>query len=227
MYIKQIEVGPMKNFSYAVGDSASKQVWIIDPAWNVEDVLNAVQADGMQPAGILISHAHFDHCNALERVLARAAVPVYAHAADVELSRADSSGLFGDLALDAVRPVSPGDVLTLGETRLTCLHTPGHTPGSLCFSVGGRLFSGDTLFLGGCGRCDLPGGDARALDDSLNRVIAKLPDETIVMPGHDYHPQMTSDTLANQKAKNPYFRTESVRAFRIRAAEDLRAETEG
>ncbi|MGQ0644008.1 MAG: MBL fold metallo-hydrolase [Elusimicrobiota bacterium] len=214
LYLRQLEVGPMKNFQYLVGDSETKKCWYVDPAWEVETVLKRAEEDGFSVEGALISHAHYDHCNALDKLLAARDVPVYVQEREVSIAeKAAQTGIFGFLPKENVKIVKSGDTLSSGSTRLTFLHTPGHTPGSQCFLVEGNLLAGDTLFLGTCGRCDLPGGNPHELFQSLNGVLSKLPDQTVVYPGHDYSAEGTSRALGEEKTKNRFFRANTLEDF--------------
>jgi glyoxylase-like metal-dependent hydrolase (beta-lactamase superfamily II) len=112
-----------------------------------------------------------------------------------------------------VKPVRAGDKIKLGATELTFLHTPGHTPGSQCFLVNGRLLAGDTLFLGFCGRCDLPGSDPKQLFESLNRVIGKLPGETVLYPGHNYSTRGANSTLKEERTQNRFLSAHTLGDF--------------
>jgi glyoxylase-like metal-dependent hydrolase (beta-lactamase superfamily II) len=111
------------------------------------------------------------------------------------------------------RPVAPGETSAVGDVQVQCRHTPGHTPGSQCFHVRNRLVAGDTLFIQGCGRCDLPGGDPAALFHSLTRTLNALDDATVLYPGHNYAPTPTS-TLADEKQHNPFLRLQTIEQFR-------------
>lgn len=213
-YLRQVPVGPMENFCYLVGDPGTKECWIIDPAWDVAQVLDRASADGYTVSGALISHGHFDHCNAVDALLSRYNVPLYVHAREMDfLGRGAPRGLFWDLPADHVKPVQNAEKLILGRTSLTVLHTPGHTPGSQCFLVDGHLLSGDTLFLGTCGRCDLPGGNPKELFETLNGVLAKLPDSTVLLPGHDYSDRGTRSTLGVEKEENRFFQAHRLDDF--------------
>jgi hydroxyacylglutathione hydrolase len=212
--LRQIELGPMKNFVYLVGDTDTKKCWVVDPAWDIEVVLQEARQAGYALAGALVTHSHFDHCNALDRLLRANDVPIYVHKREIDTNpTALETGIFCALPMENVRPVSSGDVLTLGSVRLTVLHTPGHTPGSQCLLVDGNLISGDTLFLGGCGRCDLPGGDPRELYESLQKTIARLPDDTQVLPGHNYSEAGRSNALGAEKAANRFLQARSLPDF--------------
>ena len=160
LYLKQREIGPMANFQYLVGDTVAKTCWIVDPAWEAEALYEEAMAEGYSLEGILITHAHFDHTNAVGKILGRKDVPVFLQKRELEfMDKGAPRELFPDIPRSSLKPVSPGDTLSLGGTVLTFLHTPGHTPGSQCFLVEDRMVSGDTLFLNGCGRVDLPGSD--------------------------------------------------------------------
>ena len=214
LYLRQIETGPMQNFVYLIGDTDAKKCWLVDPAWDIPGLLDTAKADGYSVEAALITHSHFDHCNGLQELLKIKNMPVYVQKRELDINReALQSGLFGFLPKENIRAVGPGDTLTVGTTFLRFLHTPGHTPGSQCFLVDGRLIAGDTLFIGTCGRCDLPGGNAQELFDSLNGVIAKLPDDTILYPGHNYAPPTAHAPLAEEKKRNRFLQSHSLEEF--------------
>jgi hydroxyacylglutathione hydrolase len=179
----------MVNFVYAIGDRETGQCVLVDPAYAVDDLVDGVEADGLTVTGVLATHYHPDHVGGsmmghtiegVARLLERVSCPV--HVQDDEAPWvARSTGIAeGELVAH-----EPGDRVAVGSIEIELVHTPGHTPGSQCFLVDGRLVSGDTLFLDGCGRTDLPGSDAEAMYDSLQRLAA-LPADTIVFPGHRY-----------------------------------------
>ena len=179
----------MVNFVYLIGDRETGQAVAVDPAYRVGDLLDVVAADGMTLVGVLATHHHADHVGGslmgygiqgVRELLETQAVPVHVHADEAEsVSRAT-----GVSRSDLVSHTS-GDTLDVGAVSIQMLHTPGHTPGSQCFLVDKMLVSGDTLFLEGCGRTDLPGSDTEAMYDSLQR-LASLPDDIAVFPGHRY-----------------------------------------
>ncbi len=179
----------MANQVYLVGDRSSGEAMAVDPAWAVDDVLDVLSADGMRLTGVLVTHHHPDHVGGsfasyhvegLARLLDRTDVPVHAHRLEAPWVER-TAGLEGG----AVHPHDSGDTVTVGDIPVELLHTPGHTPGSQCFLVDGRLVAGDTLFLEGCGRTDLPGSDPEAMYDSL-QLLGGLPPDTVVFPGHRY-----------------------------------------
>jgi hydroxyacylglutathione hydrolase len=207
LYLRQLELGPMQNFVYLLGAEGAREAAVIDPAWDVPAILAAAEADGRTLTHALLTHHHHDHVNGVEPL--RAALPsLRVVAQDAELPQ---------LALEA-EGVAPGGEVQVGPLAITCVHTPGHTPGSQCFHVSGSLITGDTLFIGGCGRCDFTGGDPRRMFHSLHDVLGRLPDATVVLPGHDYGGRPTS-TLGRERADNPYLtRTdeETFVSFRMR-----------
>lgn len=179
----------MVNFSYIIGDRETGDAVVVDPAYRVEDLLAAAEGDGMTLTGVLATHHHPDHVGGsmmgyqiegLAALLERVSVPVHAHRDEAPLIARVTGLQAGDVVAH-----DGGDELTVGAVEIRLLHTPGHTPGSQCFLVDGMLVAGDTLFLEGCGRTDLPGSDSGAMYDSLQRLAA-LPDETVVYPGHRY-----------------------------------------
>lgn len=199
----------MQNFVYLVGDEKAKKAVVIDPAWEVDNIFKAAEKDGMELVGALVSHAHFDHTNGIPALLERRDMPVYAQKREVEFARAGSP-LLGDLGRH-IKAVEGGDKLSVGDVEIEFVHTPGHTPGSQCFRLRNCLFSGDTLFIGGCGRSDLPGGDAQELYKSL-KSLSKLASSTMLYPGHDYG-SVPSRPLGEEAAENPYLKLQSVQEF--------------
>ncbi len=180
----------MANFSYLIGDRQSGECVVVDPAYGVAELNAIAEADGMKLTGALVTHYHPDHCGGemmgikiqgAAELLEIAPVPIHVQADEGEWVLKATSLSSSDLALHA-----PGDVVMVGEIPIQLVHTPGHTPGSQCFLVNGRLVSGDTLFLDGCGRTDLPGGDPEALYYSLTQTLAQVPDDVILFPGHNY-----------------------------------------
>ena len=179
----------MVNFVYAIGDRATGECLLVDPAYAVDDLVDTVEADGMIVGGVLVTHYHPDHVGGsmmghsiqgLSRLLERISCPVHVQRAEVPWVARTTGVPESELAEH-----DPGDHVAVGDVDIELVHTPGHTPGSQCFLVDGKLVSGDTLFLDGCGRTDLPGSDAGQMYDSLQR-LATLPGDTIVFPGHRY-----------------------------------------
>jgi glyoxylase-like metal-dependent hydrolase (beta-lactamase superfamily II) len=221
LYFAQIPVGQMENLAYLIGSRSSREVLLVDPAWSVDALLDRAEADGMRPMGALVTHYHQDHVGGeifgmriegVGRLLERAPMPIFVNDLEAEGMRRVTGASESDL-----RRMVGGDAITMGEVRVTLLHTPGHTPGSQCFLVEeagspGRLVSGDTLFLGSCGRVDLPGSDPEAMYRSLNETLKRLPDETLVYPGHLYSTE-PQGTMGNEKRRNPFLRVQSIDQF--------------
>lgn len=221
LYFHQEPVGQMANLAYLVGSRSAREAFVVDPAWDVDRLLDVAEADGVRVVGALVTHYHPDHIGGelfgfriqgLARLLERNPVPVHVHADEAEGVRRVTGADPSDLVSH-----SGGDALTLGGVRVRLLHTPGHTPGSQCFLVEetgqpGCLVSGDTLFLGSCGRVDLPGSDPEAMYRSLNGTLKQLPNETLLYPGHLYS-AAPSSTLGEQKRTNPFLRVATLEAF--------------
>ncbi|MCP3097657.1 MBL fold metallo-hydrolase [Myxococcus sp. K15C18031901] len=205
-YVRQLKLGPMDNFVYLVGAADSPEVLVVDPAWDVAAIERAVTEDGKRVVGAFVSHCHFDHINGLPDLLARHDVPVYAQRAEVDFSEE-----LRELK-DALRPLGPGDAVPVGAETFQALHTPGHTPGSHCLLAGDSLVSGDTLFISGCGRCDLKGGNPEDMYRSLSQVLLKVPDTTRLWPGHDYADVPVSP-MGDVRRHNPYFAFPDVASF--------------
>ena len=215
IYLKQMELGPMQNFVYLVGDPVARECMVIDLAWEIDTIVETAQADDMTIKGALVTHTHQDHVGGsleswgmpgripgVEELLARVPAKVYVHKAEREFLR----GLGSDLV-----KVDNHDTLAIGRLTLTFMHTPGHTPGSQCFLVDDRLISGDTLFIGSCGRTDLPGSDPSEMYYSLTQRLGALPDETILFPGHNYGGP--ASTIGEEKRSNPFMRFTSLGNF--------------
>ncbi len=215
LYLRQLEIGPMENFIYLIGDAATKECVIVDPAWDISQVLRTAEKDGMKVVGALATHHHYDHTNGIGDLLTKIGCKVYIHK--------DDAPYLKDLQ-NEITKVDSGHKLKVGNIEITFIHTPGHTPGSQCFLIAptnlplkggeigrGSLVSGDTLFINACGRCDLPGGNAEQLYESLQR-LAKLDENVVLFPGHNYADEPTS-TIGQEKRHNPYLQAHSLKDF--------------
>ncbi|HEY3703081.1 MAG TPA: MBL fold metallo-hydrolase [Acidimicrobiales bacterium] len=201
----------MVNFVYLIGDRETGDAVVVDPAYGVGDLVDLVAADDMRLTGVLVTHWHPDHVGGdlmghgiegLRELLEHKEVPVHVQADEAPwVTRATG-------VADLLAHHQSGDVVDVGDLGVTLLHTPGHTPGSQCFMVENRLVAGDTLFLEGCGRTDLPGGDPEAMYDSLTRRLARVPDDTILFPGHLYSAD-PSATMGDTRRLNYVFRPET------------------
>lgn len=221
LYFVQRPVGEMANLAYLLGSRETRECLVVDPAWNVDALLDRAEADDMRVVGALVTHYHPDHVGGsifgmdiqgLSRLLARQPVPIHVNEREADGLRR----VTGISESDMVRQAG-GDAVELGGVRIRLLHTPGHTPGSQCFLVeeagrAGRLVSGDTLFLGSCGRVDLPGGDPRAMYESLHGTLGRLPDETLLFPGHLYAAEPSS-SMGLERQTNPYLRAARLEDF--------------
>ena len=180
----------MQNFVYAIGDREAGEVLLVDPAWAVDELVELVEADGMKVTGALCTHYHPDHIGGsmfgftvegLPRLMAKAPCKVHCH----ELEADGVRKVTGLEKSDLTTHVS-GDKVKVGEVEVELLHTPGHTPGSLCFRLEDALVAGDTLLLQGCGRVDLPGGDPAEMYRTLKHRLSGLSGDTMLYPGHAY-----------------------------------------
>ncbi|MEZ5205844.1 MAG: MBL fold metallo-hydrolase [Acidimicrobiales bacterium] len=180
----------MANFVYLVGDRETGEAVVIDPAYDVRGILDVLAADDMRLVGALATHYHPDHVggdmmghriSGVRELLTMHPVPIHVQQDEVPWITRTT-----EIADTDVVGHRSGDVVDVGAIPIELIHTPGHTPGSQCFLVDNRLVAGDTLFLDGCGRTDLPGGDPAALYESLTQKLAKVPDDAILFPGHLY-----------------------------------------
>jgi glyoxylase-like metal-dependent hydrolase (beta-lactamase superfamily II) len=199
----------MVNFVYLLGDRETEEALVVDPAYAVRELVDIAANDGMKLVGALATHFHADHVggdlfgHSIEGVSELLAV----QGMKVHLQRTEAPWLQRVTGLSAsdLSLHDSGDTVTVGDISVQLIHTPGHTPGGQCFLVGGRLVAGDTLFLEGCGRTDLPGGDASALYYSLTQRLAQVPDDTLLFPGHLYSAQ-PSATMGITRRDNFVFK---------------------
>ncbi len=216
LYLRQAQIGPMANFVYLIGDTETHQAAVVDPAWDVDAILEFARKEGYEIDKILITHYHPDHLGGsmmgtsvqgAADLIGKIEAKVY-----VNKSEADGAKRVAGLSDSDLVVVEAGDVAKVGEIPVKFLHTPGHTPGSQCFLVEGNLISGDTLFVGSCGRVDLPGSDPKAMYYSLNHSLKNLDDAPVVYPGHAYSSD-SSTTIGNQKRHNMYMRFPTLDDF--------------
>lgn len=217
IYLQQLQLGPMQNFVYLVADPETREAVVVDPAWEIDRLLDVVARDDLRLTAALVTHFHPDHLGgnlfgahiqgAAELLERNLPIKVYLHK-----SEADYAGRIAGLSASDIVRTDGTDELTLGRLSIRMLHTPGHTPGSQCFLVDGRLISGDTLFVGGCGRVDLPGSDPAEMYDSLVNKLKRLPEDTVLFPGHNYADRPVS-TIGEEKRRNPYMRFDRLEDF--------------
>lgn len=201
--IHTIELGPMENFVYLIEDLSTQRAAIIDPAWEPETLHTLIEAKGLTLTDILLTHSHHDHINAVDDMLNR-------WDAQLHLTHAEAKHWGATLTQPSLH--HGGDILRLGSSEIEILHTPGHTPGSACYRIGDDLITGDTMFVFGCGRCDMHGGDPNQMFDTLRKIKTELPDHTCIHPGHNYATQTTS-TLAEEKIGNPFLHFDQPEEF--------------
>jgi glyoxylase-like metal-dependent hydrolase (beta-lactamase superfamily II) len=180
----------MVNFVYAIGDREAGEAVLVDPAYRPRELVELVEAQGMKVTGVLATHYHPDHVGGdlmghhvagIADLLETTDVPVHVQESEVEwVTRGTGVGA------DALVAHQSGDRVSVGDLDVTLIHTPGHTPGSQCLLVDGRLLSGDTLFLEGCGRTDLPGSDPEEMYRTLSQRLTVVSDDTVLYPGHFY-----------------------------------------
>lgn len=186
MRVHQIPVGSMQNFSYIVEDDETSEAVIIDPSWDLAELETVIRKNGLRVKYIVNTHHHYDHTLGNEAMARSTGAQIVQH---------ESSELPRDIS------VRDGDVIEFGSSALKVVHTPGHSKDSICLVGDGKIFSGDTLFVGNCGRVDLPGGSAAELYHSLFDVLYGMDDGLVMYPGHNYGGAETS-TLGQEKASN-------------------------
>jgi hydroxyacylglutathione hydrolase len=222
--IKQLELGPMENYIYIVANKDTKEAVVVDPAWDITKIESELKKENYKLQAALITHGHADHTNGIEELLKIYDIPIY-------VSEHEAS--FYKPIGENIKEVKKNHQLILGDAKsnieINFVHTPGHTPGSQCFFINTKkkefkandqikffsehlLVSGDTLFLDGCGRCDMPGGDVEEMYNTIANILMQMPDDTVIFPGHNYH-HYCCDSLKNQKKSNPYMQYENLKGF--------------
>ena len=198
----------MVNFVYLIGDKSTRECMIIDPAYAVEELLSVAEQDGMKVVGALATHYHPDHVggsmmganiDGIATLLENTDVPIHVQELEAQWIMRTTG-----VSANHLHQHQPGDTVKVGDIEICLVHTPGHTPGSQCFLVDNRLIAGDTLFLEGCGRTDLPGSNPDQMFESL-QTLAALPDQTVVFPGHRYS-DPSSRSLAEVRQTNYVFK---------------------
>ena len=206
----------MRNFAYLIGDRQTGDCVVVDPAYAAGELVDALEADGMHLSGVLVTHHHPDHVGGsmmgfelkgLAELLEHVSVPVHVNSQEAQFVSRITGIPMSDLTSH-----EHGDKVSVGAIDIELLHTPGHTPGSQCFLLDGRLVAGDTLFLEGCGRTDFPGGDSDEMFRSLQK-LAQLTGNPTVFPGHWYSRE-PSASLSEVKRSNYVYRVGNLEQWR-------------
>jgi len=207
MIIKQLTVGTMAVCCYVLGCEETRECAVIDPGGDEERIFSLCGSEGLKIVAIICTHGHPDHVCGNRALKKMSGAPIIMHEADAAFfARPEIEDYFSMLGLAASPPpdrtVRDGEEIAVGRLKLKVIHTPGHTPGGICLYAAPHLFTGDTLFAGGVGRTDFPGGSTRELMASIKEKILRLPPETVVWPGHGYGG--VSSSLGEEAANNPY-----------------------
>ena len=197
MIVHQIQVGNMQNFSYIIVDEDTSESIIIDPSWDLIELEMVIKENNLKIKYIVNTHHHFDHTLGNEAMAESTKAPIIQH---------ENSELKHDIT------VKDGDTIAFGNSKLKVLHTPGHSKDSICLIGDGKIFSGDTLFVGNCGRIDLPGGSAKELYHSLFDVLYSLDDNLVLYCGHNYGHKETS-TIGQEKITNMVMQKRTEQQF--------------
>lgn len=197
MLVRQIGVGTMQNFVYLLADAPGGEALVVDSGWETEPILTAVKEAHVRVKFAVATHNHFDHTASLRELAGSLGAKVVAH---------ERSPIDHDIS------VKEGDFIAVGRAKTRVIYTPGHTKDSICIYDGENLFTGDTLFIGNCGRTDLPGGSTEEMFRSLHDVILRLPPSTIIYPGHDYG-DVPSRSLGEEALSNPTLSARTYEEF--------------
>ena len=216
IWFRQVLTGPMQNFVYLVGDPSTREAAVVDAAWDIGALVDLAAQEGYRITHALVTHSHPDHVGGhlggmeiqgIAKLLERQPVKVVIHESEADFLKRFTGASESDLIRSHA-----GDVVPIGDLKIKLLHTPGHTPGSQCFLVDKRLVSGDTLFIGACGRVDLPGSDPEEMYRSLSQTLLRVEDDVALYPGHHYADRPSS-TMGEEKRENMFLRFRSVQEF--------------
>lgn len=214
--LRQLPLGPMQNFVYLIADTDTREAVVVDPAWNVPELIRQLTKSRYKLTHIFLTHGHFDHINGVEDLIAQTDATVCGQRVEIEDFIPEGGGGL-PIPKSVLKKTSFASTVKVGNVQIDLLPTPGHTPGSQCLLVKSpdqtapALITGDTLFMGTCGRSDFPYSDPEQLYKSLNR-LKKLGDETVIYPGHDYG-ATASNPLSNEKKANPFLMADSLERF--------------
>jgi glyoxylase-like metal-dependent hydrolase (beta-lactamase superfamily II) len=209
MFLKQMQVGHMAIFAYIVGDPESGEGLVIDPAANCGGIIKVAQENKLNIKYIVNTHGHVDHISGNTEMKKKTGAQIIIHKDDAEMLVSTPPMVFRMFGAEQSPPaditVNEGDLITVGDLSLKVIHTPGHSPGGMSLYTKGYVFTGDTLFVEAVGRTDLPGGSWPVMHRSITERLCTLPDDTKVLPGHNYG-RMPTSTIGHEKMHNPYIR---------------------
>jgi glyoxylase-like metal-dependent hydrolase (beta-lactamase superfamily II) len=209
MFLKQMQVGHMAIFAYIVGDLESGEGLVIDPAANCSGIIKMAEQNNINIKYIVNTHGHVDHISGNTEMKKKTGAQIIIHKDDAKLLVFTPPMVFKMFGAEQSPPaditVNDGDLITVGGISLKVIHTPGHSPGGMSLYTKGYVFTGDTLFVEAVGRTDLPGGSWPVMHRSITERLCTLPDDTKVLPGHNYG-RMPTSTIGHEKMNNPYIR---------------------
>jgi hydroxyacylglutathione hydrolase len=209
MFLKQMEVGHMAVFTYIVGDPKLNEGVVIDPAGNVDGIISIARKNNITIKYIVNTHGHVDHISGNMEMKNKTGAKIVIHEGDADMLVSTPAMVYRMFGAKESPPadvtVKDGDYITAGNISLKVLHTPGHSPGGMALYMPGYVFTGDTLFVEAVGRTDLPGGSWQVMHRSITDKLCALPDETEVLPGHNYG-RMPTSTIGHEKKYNPFLR---------------------
>lgn len=209
MYLRQLQVGFMAVFAYIVGDKTSKAGLVIDPAAETDRIIAEAERNGIEIKYVVNTHGHVDHISGNADMKKKTGAKIIVHEADADMlvsTPAMILNMFRAKSSPAADiTVKEGDVIRVGSVSLTVFHTPGHTPGGISLYTDGYVFTGDTLFVESVGRTDLPGASWETMAKAIREKLLTLPDDTVVLPGHNYG-RMPTSTIGHEKKHNPFLR---------------------
>jgi glyoxylase-like metal-dependent hydrolase (beta-lactamase superfamily II) len=209
MYLRQLQVGHMAVFAYIVGDRESKSGLVIDPAAETDRIVAEAEKNGIEIKYIVNTHGHVDHISGNADMKKKTGAKIIVHEADADMlvsTPAMILSMFRAKSSPAADiTVKDGDIIRVGSVSLTVLHTPGHTAGGISLYSNGYVFTGDTLFVESVGRTDLPGGSWEVMVKAIREKLLTLPEDTVVLPGHNYG-RMPTSTIGHEKRQNPFLR---------------------
>ncbi|MBZ9609081.1 MBL fold metallo-hydrolase [Clostridium estertheticum] len=203
LYIIKTRCMQFYNYAYLGVDKASKNAFVVDPSWDISQILEILDKHEAKLEKVLLTHSHFDHTNMVTRLVRKFNLDVYMSEEEIEYYE------YNCINLNCIHDL---EVINVGETKIKCLVTPGHTKGSTCYWSGDNLFTGDTIFMEGCGICDIPGGSAEEMYHSINRLKKIIPLDICVYTGHSFGEEPGKDMRYLNK-KNIYFQIDNINHF--------------